>query len=73
MPSPGSKPVQVYFSNPDLVFAADFPTPRFAQGALAVALRALLTEVSLHPVTGDMAVQEQLLACSKQVPRASDW
>ena len=72
MPSPGSKPVQVYFSNPDLVFAAEFPTPRFAQGALAVALRALLNEVSCHPVTGDMAVQAQSLTCCKQVPRPSD-
>ena len=41
----GSKGLEVYFSNPDFVFANEFATPRFGQGALAIALKALLHEV----------------------------
>ncbi|EIE22207.1 HAD-superfamily hydrolase [Coccomyxa subellipsoidea C-169] len=37
----GSPAVPVYFSNPDLLWAADFPAPRFGQGAFAAALRTL--------------------------------
>lgn len=37
--------VQVYFSNPDFVFANEFASPRFGQGALTVALQALLEKV----------------------------
>ena len=66
--------MKVYFSNPDLVFAAEFPTPRFAQGALAVALRALLTEVRLHPMIGSSAVQQHCpLQASLPAPWPSDW
>ena len=43
----GSKGLEVYFSNPDFVFANEFATPRFGQGALAIALQALLNEVSV--------------------------
>lgn len=41
----GQPPVKMFFSNPDKVFAGDHPTPRFGQGAFALALRALLTQV----------------------------
>lgn len=37
--------LEVYFSNPDFVFANEFASPRFGQGALAIALKALLKEV----------------------------
>ena len=30
-PPPGTPPVEVYFSNPDLLWANEFPTPRFGQ------------------------------------------
>ena len=39
--------VPVYFSNPDLLWAADFPAPRFGQGAFAAALRTLYHQVIL--------------------------
>jgi len=42
--------VEIYFSNPDQLFSNEFPTNRFGQGSLAIALKALLTEVSpKHP------------------------
>jgi len=37
--------VEIYFSNPDQLFSNEFPTNRFGQGSLAIALKALLTEV----------------------------
>ncbi|BDA43176.1 Haloacid dehalogenase-like hydrolase domain-containing 5 [Coccomyxa sp. Obi] len=39
--------VPVYFSNPDLLWATDYPAPRFGQGAFAAALRELY-----HQTTG---------------------
>ena len=41
----GCKGIEVYFSNPDFLFANEFTTPRYGQGALAIALRALLDKV----------------------------
>eukprot|EP01025_Chloroclados_australasicus_P032461 TRINITY_DN32926_c1_g1_i1.p1 TRINITY_DN32926_c1_g1~~TRINITY_DN32926_c1_g1_i1.p1 ORF type:complete len:341 (+),score=36.28 TRINITY_DN32926_c1_g1_i1:42-1064(+) len=38
--------VPVYFSNPDLVWANEFPVPRFGQGAFAKALNALYKELT---------------------------
>lgn len=46
----GSKGLEVYFSNPDFVFANEFATPRLGQGALAIALKALLDEVSISQI-----------------------
>ena len=45
--------MKVYFSNPDLLFAGEYPVPRLGQGAFAAALKALVREVcallmSLH-------------------------
>ena len=40
--------VEIYFSNPDQLFSNEFPTNRFGQGSLAIALKALLIEVPLH-------------------------
>lgn len=39
--SAGSQPVQLYFSNPDLVWATDYPRPRFGQGAFSAMLQAV--------------------------------
>lgn len=36
----------VIFSNPDLLWANDYPAPRFGQGAFAIALQALYKEVT---------------------------
>jgi ribonucleotide monophosphatase NagD (HAD superfamily) len=44
-PLPGGEAVEVYFSNSDLLWAADFATPRFGQGAFAVCLEALHEQV----------------------------
>ncbi|KAK9914891.1 hypothetical protein WJX75_001967 [Coccomyxa subellipsoidea] len=38
--------VPVYFSNPDLLWATDFPAPRFGQGAFAAALRTLYRQTT---------------------------
>lgn len=38
-------PVPVHFSNPDLLWATDYPAPRFGQGAFAAALRELHQQV----------------------------
>ena len=40
--------VKVYFSNPDLLWANEYPAPRFGQGAFATALRTLHKEVTEH-------------------------
>lgn len=39
--------VKVFFSNPDLLWATDYPAPRFGQGAFAAALKTLHLQV--HP------------------------
>lgn len=38
--------VPVYFSNPDMVYANDFPTPRLGQGAFAAAVQAVCEKAS---------------------------
>ncbi len=37
-PPAGAPPVQLYFSNPDLLWANEFPRSRFGQGAFAHAV-----------------------------------
>eukprot|EP00775_Hariotina_reticulata_P006312 gene6312-6547_t len=49
-PVPGSKPVEVYFSNPDLVWAAEYSRPRFGQGAFSTALDALHRQLTGSPL-----------------------
>ena len=41
--------VKVYFSNPDLLFAGEYPAPRLGQGAFAAALKTLVKEVCAVP------------------------
>ena len=41
----------MYFSNPDLLFAGEHPTPRLGQGAFAAALQTLVREVWIVPLT----------------------
>ena len=38
---PDAPAVQLFFSNPDVVFSNEFPAPRFGQGAFAAALMAV--------------------------------
>lgn len=38
--------VPIYFSNPDLLWSNEYPLPRFGQGALQIALKALYTEMT---------------------------
>ncbi|PSC67257.1 HAD-superfamily subfamily IIA hydrolase [Micractinium conductrix] len=49
-PPPGTPPVEVYFSNPDLLWANEFPTPRFGQGAFSACLEALHEKVTGEPL-----------------------
>jgi len=49
-PVPGSSPVEVYFSNPDLLWANEHPRPRFGQGAFAAALDALHRQTHGTPI-----------------------
>lgn len=39
-------PVQIYFSNPDLLWANEFPLPRFGQGAFAACLETLYSNLT---------------------------
>jgi hypothetical protein len=48
--SPGSSPVEVFFSNPDLLWANEHPRPRFGQGAFAAALEALHRQTTGGPI-----------------------
>ena len=47
-PPKGSQTVPLYYSNPDIVYANEFPAPRFGQGCFAAALDALYASVWLH-------------------------
>lgn len=57
-PPLGTKPTPLYFSNPDVIYANEFPAPRFGQGCFAAALSAVYAAVSqalhyivLHRIT----------------------
>lgn len=47
-PPDGAPPVQLYFANPDMLWANEFPTPRLGQGAFAACVRLLHKEVSQY-------------------------
>ncbi|WIA28754.1 hypothetical protein OEZ86_011287 [Tetradesmus obliquus] len=49
-PVPGSQPVQLFFSNPDLVWATDYPRPRFGQGAFSTMLAAVHSRLTGTPL-----------------------
>ncbi|KAK9831392.1 hypothetical protein WJX81_000238 [Elliptochloris bilobata] len=42
--------VPIFFSNPDMVYADDFPTPRLGQGAFAAAVQAVYEKVAGRPM-----------------------
>ena len=44
-PPLGLHPVPLYYSNPDIVYANEFPSPRFGQGCFAAALNAVYAAV----------------------------
>jgi hypothetical protein len=46
-PPAGGQPVPLYYSNPDIIYANEFPAPRFGQGCFAAALDAVYAAVSL--------------------------
>ncbi|KAF8072704.1 Retrovirus-related Pol polyprotein from transposon TNT 1-94 [Scenedesmus sp. PABB004] len=46
-PLPGSRGVEVFFSNPDLLWAAEYSRPRLGQGAFSTALTALLARLGV--------------------------
>lgn len=52
----GSQPVQLFFSNPDLVWATDYPRPRFGQGAFSTMLAAVHSRL-----TGERRHMDMLL------------
>ncbi len=45
-PPAGEQPVPLYYSNPDIIYANEFPAPRFGQGCFAAALDAVYAAVS---------------------------
>lgn len=49
-PPKGSQPVPLYYSNPDIVYANEFPAPRFGQGCFAAALDAVYAAINGHSV-----------------------
>lgn len=46
-PPQGGKEVPLYYSNPDIIYANEFPAPRFGQGCFAAALNAVYAAVRL--------------------------
>ena len=46
-PPEGAKEVPLYYSNPDIIYANEFPAPRFGQGCFAAALDAVYAAVRL--------------------------
>ena len=44
-PPEGRREVPLYYSNPDIIYANEFPAPRFGQGCFAAALNAVYTAV----------------------------
>ncbi|KAL4440223.1 hypothetical protein ABPG75_003224 [Micractinium tetrahymenae] len=47
---PGTPPPEVFFSNPDLLWANEFPQPRFGQGAFSACLETLYEKVTGKPL-----------------------
>ncbi len=43
-------PVKLFFSNPDLLWANEFPRPRYGQGAFSTALNALHIQLTGNPL-----------------------
>ena len=46
-PPEGAEEVPLYYSNPDIIYANEFPAPRFGQGCFAAALDAVYAAVRL--------------------------
>ena len=44
-PPEDRREVPLYYSNPDIIYANEFPAPRFGQGCFAAALDAVYTAV----------------------------
>lgn len=59
--------VPVYFSNPDLLWATDFPAPRFGQGAFAAALRTLYQQVSLSDILAHITLDAKSLLRFREI------
>lgn len=49
-PPAGGQPVPLYYSNPDIIYANEFPAPRFGQGCFAAALDAVYAAVNGHSI-----------------------
>lgn len=48
--TPGAPHPEIYFSNPDLLWANEFPAPRLGQGAFSACLETLYKEVTGRPL-----------------------
>ena len=48
-PPAGTQPTPLYFSNPDVIYANEFPAARFGQGCFAAALSTVYAAVSKQP------------------------
>ena len=69
-PPQGAKPTPLYFSNPDAIYANEFPAPRFGQGCFAAALSAVYAAVSqayccivLHTNTCNLLLYSDMQLC----------
>lgn len=49
-PPSRAQPTPLYFSNPDVIYANEFPAPRFGQGCFAAALSAVYAAVNNNPI-----------------------
>ena len=69
-PPHGAKPTPLYFSNPDVIYANEFPAPRFGQGCFAAALSAVYAAVTqaycciaLRTTTCTLLLRTDMLVC----------
>ena len=70
-PPDGAPPVSLYFANPDLLWANEFPTPRLGQGAFAACVQLLHREArQLHRKLQDEVLDGHVSACGGLVARA---
>jgi HAD superfamily hydrolase (TIGR01456 family) len=53
---PNTPPVEIFFSNPDLLWANQHPAPRFGQGAFKACVETLYEKVTGTPLTANIKV-----------------
>ena len=61
-PRPPERRLEVFFSNPDVLWANEFPAPRFGQGGFVAALEGLYNKVPASSAAAPAAGQEHMMS-----------